>query len=926
MQIDKIYTATNIQSAIIAGYLASDQSDYIGQVTIPISEINLDSLNRSVQMMYERHEALRTAFDWQNHKGITAVVADKLPTADYINQYSVKDINSIKDIKTFEANLINLNKPPLMRIALVECYEKSYLLWSRHHAITDQESIKIFWDELWHFYNKPGVSLPNTQAFSDFALLKASQQLDAPTYHDYLYLQGGQRTEHSYTLQSNELQQVLNLQKASNVTLASFALSAFCIALAEKLSSDCFTVGYVETDRPVSFKNCIGPFIKESLIRQDQNQFVTIGDHRDFVFKSVLRQRNSNLRVKHGSQTQYGFLFEDDPDTQSLSTVENDAGISVRLKVFCRVSLFDSKLSIHLVSQASSFLSEELVSLNTSILRLLLSDDTEYINRYQQSSRQYLIDLMWRSWRQNQTPVLADSNTQLSGLDLYNQVIAKSCFLQSSIQLTTNLVLQIKPSRSVDCVVNILSAINVGLPFLLIDANEIGSDVKQLADDLSVAKLETNLPLNTAYLIRSSGSTGNPKTILIHVNNLINHLEYRVSENTYNSRVAHTSSWSFDASLTVLFSTMVNNGFLFISPLITHYTSVNAFLDFIKHHSIYEVNMVPSLLHLLADGGLSNTPIRRITSAGEELTADLVNMILNDDSIQLLNEYGPSECTILTTRLQVLKPVLDNPTIGSPIPGCIIKLFNFNDSMDEICISGNYVGLGYLSEQIKNQSCFFYDQGHLWYRTGDVGRYDNHGNLQWLGRIDNQFKANGKIFSTESIDNEIQRLGVNECKSIWSDSVIYIFFTCNDKTLINNVSLKEAIKVKFGLVCDCIYLEDMPKTDSGKVDLQKLRRTIPHLSFADPGHSEKSNDHSFLESVAGRTLQLNSKPSLDVDSLTAIRLISSVNSKYSCNLSVVSLLSSSTWSDFLDHLPSLSTVQNNQSTSTKIRQKKREFQ
>ena len=143
MQIEKIYPASNIQASIVAGYLASNKKDYIGQLTIPVSNINHLYLNRAVQILYARHEALRTAFDWQNQKGITSVVADKLPEDNYINEYKVENINYIDHIKAEEAEILTLNKPPLIRLALIRCDTKSFLLWTRHHAVTDQESIKI---------------------------------------------------------------------------------------------------------------------------------------------------------------------------------------------------------------------------------------------------------------------------------------------------------------------------------------------------------------------------------------------------------------------------------------------------------------------------------------------------------------------------------------------------------------------------------------------------------------------------------------------------------------------------------------------------------------------------------------------------------------------------------------------------------------
>ena len=128
MKIEKIFQATSIQSAIIAGYLASASKDYIGQVTIKIKNTDHLQLNNAVQKIYSRHEALRTAFDWQHARGVQGVVADQLPSSDYVNQYEIYSLDEILNIKKIESELINLNKPPLIRLALISLDDQSFLL------------------------------------------------------------------------------------------------------------------------------------------------------------------------------------------------------------------------------------------------------------------------------------------------------------------------------------------------------------------------------------------------------------------------------------------------------------------------------------------------------------------------------------------------------------------------------------------------------------------------------------------------------------------------------------------------------------------------------------------------------------------------------------------------------------------------------
>lgn len=899
MQIERIYPASKMQASIIAGYLASNRKDYLGQVTVPISKVDYQSLNQALYQLYQRHEALRTAFDWQNQNGITAVVASKLPIENFINQYTAESIKEIDQVKRREAELVSLNKPPLVRLALLNCSEKHYLLWTRHHAITDQESIKIFWTELWHFYRNPNYQLPKTKPFSDFAYIKASNQVNAPTYHDYLPLIEDARIENHYTLQPSELTRISKIQKGSNVTLAAYTLSAFGLALTDILESECFTISYIESDRPEEYNNSIGLYIKESFIRQDQEEFVTAGDHRQYIFKSVLCQRNSNYEQSHeGGKSQIGFLFEDDPDSQSVVTLEDDAGISVRLKLFCRFSVYDGKLSIHLSSQTKAIRKAELDALQNKLLRYLLMHNDTNINHFEQSPRQYLINLMWIKWRHNKDIVLADNTCSLTGEELYLKVKQKAKYIRTFSTKATNQAILIKPARSVECVINILASIDVGLPFLLTDKSVFSKPSRVLSEDLSISSVDTHLPANTIYMIRTSGSTGVPKTILIHTKNLISHLEYRISQSLYSSRVAHTSAWSFDASLTVLFSTMAKNGFLYIFPMITEFENSTEFFKSISNLNIQEINMVPSLLRLLINYGLAKTSINKITSAGEKLTPDLARLIINDSSVQLFNEYGPSECTILSTATQITNFDLQNLTIGKPVDGCTIKLYSNDNSSNEICISGMNVGLGYFKDQNKNKRTFFYDQGHLWYRSGDDACYTNNDNLQWLGRIDNQFKYNGKMYNSYMLEHELMKYGVEECSCIWLNSVVNVFYTCKRISSFDHELLKLNFRKGVELPCQFHYLPNLPKTHSGKIDTLELRKCIT-TSLEDTRSRNKDKVHLFIESIVGRPIDLNTTPFHELDSLQAIRLISSINGNFNMNISVVTLISSSSWGKFI---------------------------
>ena len=146
------------------------------------------------------------------------------------------------------------------------------------------------------------------------------------------------------------------------------------------------------------------------------------------------------------------------------------------------------------------------------------------------------------------------------------------------------------------------------------------------------------------------------------------------------------------------------------------------------------------------------------------------------------------------------------------------------------------MGLGYLGDQLKNQNSFFYNRGILWYRTGDVGRLNSNGNLQWLGRTDHQLKINGKIFNIETIEQDLFQLGAKECKCIFLNSILYAFYSCVDKSLLNHDLLKQKYREEFGIVCDFTCLQQLPKSNQKRQKSQRflLDEWLHRISLSGP--------------------------------------------------------------------------------------------
>lgn len=908
MKITNIYPATQIQSEIIAGYLASSQVDYIGQVTIKTDKKDHHSLNCAVQKLYQRHEVLRTAFDWQNQNGIKAVVADSLPNGEYVNNYNIDSNEEFFDIKLKESQLICLNKPPLIRIALVHYNTAYYILWTRHHAITDQKSLIIFWEELWSLYDNPALPLNAVPPFSKFA--KKDINTDKiKNQNTYLFaFPHAKRVKIKLTLTHKENTEITSNCKYANVTLAAYCFSAFAHSIKLFFGNNIPFISYVESDRPVEFSNTMGPFIKSSLISLDILNETNSGKFRTCVFDNILKARvgsksqesHSEIRQESGK---ISFLFEEDRGFEALQTLEESAGIEVRLKLFCRVSIHDNCLSIELASQTSLLRDAELKTILREMKNsLLVSNDHSLLvgtNKYAN-----LNDFLWESWKSQESIVAKDCSIALNGISLYQRVLEQANIIFSRIKHETIGFLIIKPNRSLNCLINILASIKIDYPFLLADDFPETNDCIKLIEGVTFYRnAGSHLPANLAYLIQTSGTTGSRKTVMIRKQNLVNHLIYRKKYDEYSTNVALTSSWIFDASLTVLFSTMIKGGCLSILPLVSDFDAPDEYFNLLSEHGINEINMVPSLLHLLCEYGLKKTSIHTITSAGEELNSKLARNLLTQSNIKLINEYGPSECTILSARYLVTVEKLDQEAqipIGFPVDGVCIKLKPNNDGMDEIIIGGNSVGAGYLNNEEKNYSSFFFEQGMIWYRTGDCGSVNSDGSFNWLGRNDNHLKVNGKMYSSRYFESEMNKLGAHDCVCILGNYHSYMYYTGQsiDQEVVKTLSL--TWRKDLGISISMVELNTIPRNRSGKVDHSVLKEKKDFITLTTNHNTAKTKHQVFVESILDRHIKLNSCPMIDLDSLGLLKLIALINNRFSVVMSVSEISSLPSWTQFFE--------------------------
>ncbi|PEV98957.1 peptide synthetase [Bacillus cereus] len=433
--------------------------------------------------------------------------------------------------------------------------------------------------------------------------------------------------------------------------------------------------------------------------------------------------------------------------------------------------------------------------------------------------------------------------------------------------------------RSIDTVVSLLAVLKTGAAYIPIDpdypANRVQyiiedsqsklvltkeakvpfEDIRELSlyDSEQFPETDVNLSIpldDIAYMIYTSGSTGNPKgTMLAHrgVVNLCTWMQrhYELSEEDI---FAQFPSFSFDASIWELFASLFCGGNVYVL-LDEQRLSVDAFANAIyKAKATSILGLATIFLQQVAtylpdESKYKLDSLKRIAVGGEMLTAEVVKLWREriGTHVQLNNAYGPTECTITTTTYSIpdeLNDKLASIPIGKPADNYKVWILNENMKVCPIGIPGELyiesVGLakGYFNKPEKTEEVFIshpsnYDSKI--YKTGDVVKILEDGNIEFLHRKDNQVKIRGHRIELGEIQNTIAKYemikeaAVFTKKSEEGSHYLVAFYTTVDEVAMENLihDLREQLP-DYMVPSKLIYIDELPLTPNNKIDLKRL--------------------------------------------------------------------------------------------------------
>ncbi len=260
-----------------------------------------------------------------------------------------------------------------------------------------------------------------------------------------------------------------------------------------------------------------------------------------------------------------------------------------------------------------------------------------------------------------------------------------------------------------------------------------------------------------AYVIYTSGSTGRPKGAMVRHRGLTNYIAWAKREYVGDAQLRFPlfTTLAFDLTVTSIFTPLVSGGSIVVygeqGP-----NDAPVLFEVLADNQVDVMKLTPAHLALIKDADLTDTRLRTMILGGEDLKRSLAAEFSArvDGAIALYNEYGPTETTV-GCMIHKFDPETDTAAsvpIGRPIANDRIYLLDENlkpvptGVVGELCIGGAGVGSGYLNRPELTAEKFVDDPfypGETLYRTGDIGRWNEQGQIVFLGRRDHQVKLNG---------------------------------------------------------------------------------------------------------------------------------------------------------------------------------------
>ncbi|WP_156745205.1 non-ribosomal peptide synthetase, partial [Mycobacterium sp. 1165178.9] len=425
--------------------------------------------------------------------------------------------------------------------------------------------------------------------------------------------------------------------------------------------------------------------------------------------------------------------------------------------------------------------------------------------------------------------------------------------------------------------------------------------------DLSDPRIETQpstalpapAPDDIAYLIYTSGTTGTPKGVAITHHNVTQLM------GSLDAGLPAAGVWplchslAFDVSVWEIFGALLRGGRLVVVPE-SIASSPEDFREVLVAEQVSVLTQTPSAVAMLSGEGLESTAL---VMAGEACPVEVVDRWA--PGRVMLNAYGPTETTMCVAISAPLTAGAEVVPVGAPVPGAALFVLDGwlravpVGGVGELYVAGHGVGVGYVGRAGLSGSrfvaCPFGGPGTRMYRTGDLVRWGTDGQLQYLGRADEQVKVRGYRIELGEIQTVLARLaGVEQAAVIAREDrpgdkrlVGYVTGTADPAEI--RVELGERLP-PYMVPAAVVVMDALPLTPNGKLDTRAL--PAPESRDVERYRAPTTPVEEILAGIYAEVLGLervgvdDSFFDLGGDSLLAMRLFAAINTALDADLSV----------------------------------------
>ncbi|KAF7198373.1 Nonribosomal peptide synthetase dtxS1 [Pseudocercospora fuligena] len=390
-----------------------------------------------------------------------------------------------------------------------------------------------------------------------------------------------------------------------------------------------------------------------------------------------------------------------------------------------------------------------------------------------------------------------------------------------------------------------------------------------VVDAMHLAQLHANggtelpvvQPSDSLYVVFTSGSTGTPKGAIISHGNFSSALQHQSETLGINatSRVYDFASYAFDVAWSNILHTLCRGGCLCVPSEDDRQNNTARSMESLK---VDYAHITPTVSRMLDPAGLPS--LKTLNFIGEPLT--LSDAQRWSQYVNVINTYGPAECSVTSTIAVIERAATSQPSIGRGI-GLNTWVVEAEDyqrlvplgRVGELLLEGPLVGQGYLNDTAKTAAAFIEDpvwllkgwrsvdgrestpgrKGRL-YRTGDLVRYSLDGTLHFIGRKDDQVKIRGQRVELGEVEHHvliclaIQVTVVAEVVTLrdGQDPTLVVFLGVEEVDEDREAAIRQATQglaerlatvVPAYMIPKAYITAPVPKTATGKTDRRRLR-------------------------------------------------------------------------------------------------------